>query len=56
MKKLLLTAMLAPSLLSAQTGNIEKAASSDKETNSSITFDAELDGYEVILGEPTVVA
>ena len=56
MKKLLLTAMLAPSLLSAQTGNIEKAPSRDKETNSSITFDAELDGYEVILGEPTVVA
>jgi hypothetical protein len=58
------TNLLFPILFAALCGaasaqdpvNIEKAPSSDKETNSSITFDAELDGYEVILGEPTVVA
>ena len=56
MKKLLLTAILTPSLLSAQNGDIGNDPSTDKRTNSSITLDAELDGYEVILGEPTVVA
>ena len=56
MIKLILIAMLAPSLLCGETGDFTKNPGSDQEADPSIRFDVEWDGYEVILGEPIVVA
>ena len=56
MKKLVLTAILAPALLCAETGNSTKNSGETQTADPSITFDVALDGYEVILGEPVVVA